>query len=40
MDTFTKETPKLLATRRKFAQHGQAGNLGLRMPAAHRRHRR
>ncbi len=25
MDTFTKEKPKLLATRRKFAQHGQAG---------------
>jgi hypothetical protein len=26
MDTFTKEPPKLLATRRKFAQHGQAGS--------------
>src|SRR5947209_8413363 len=25
MDTFAKETPKLLATRRRFAQHGQAG---------------
>ena len=25
MDTFAKETPKLLATRRKFARHGQAG---------------
>jgi Protein of unknown function (DUF1501) len=25
MDTFTKEVPKLLATRRKFAQHGQSG---------------
>ncbi len=25
MDTFTKEKPKLLASRRKFAQHGQAG---------------
>jgi hypothetical protein len=25
MDTFAKQTPKLLATRRKFAQHGQAG---------------
>jgi hypothetical protein len=25
MDTFTKEKPKLLATRRKFAQRGQAG---------------
>ena len=25
MDTFTKETPKLLGTRRKFARHGQAG---------------
>jgi hypothetical protein len=25
MDTFSKETPKLLATRRKFARHGQAG---------------
>jgi len=25
MDSFTKDKPKLLATRRKFAQHGQAG---------------
>jgi hypothetical protein len=25
MDSFTKEKPKLLATRRKFARHGQAG---------------
>jgi Protein of unknown function (DUF1501) len=25
MDTFTKEVPKLLATRRKFARHGQSG---------------
>ncbi len=25
MDTFAKQTPKLLATRRKFARHGQAG---------------
>ncbi len=25
MDTFTKEPPKLLATARKFAQHGQSG---------------
>jgi hypothetical protein len=25
MDTFTKEVPKLLGTRRKFARHGQAG---------------
>ncbi|MDX1985038.1 MAG: DUF1501 domain-containing protein [Bryobacteraceae bacterium] len=25
MDTFSKETPKLLATRRKFQRHGQAG---------------
>jgi hypothetical protein len=25
MDTFTKEKPKLLASRRKFARHGQAG---------------
>ena len=25
MDTFAKEPPKLLATRRKFARHGQAG---------------
>jgi hypothetical protein len=25
MDTFAKETPKLLATRRKFAQHGRSG---------------
>jgi hypothetical protein len=25
MDSFTKEKPKLLGTRRKFAQHGQAG---------------
>src|SRR6516165_3917079 len=25
MDTFTKEKPKLLAARRKFARHGQAG---------------
>ena len=25
MDTFAKETPKLLATRRKFAQHGKSG---------------
>ena len=25
MDTFAKETPKLLATRRKFARHGDAG---------------
>ena len=26
MSTFSKERPKLLATRRKFAQHGQAGS--------------
>src|SRR5262249_9597329 len=25
MDTFTKEVPRLLGTRRKFARHGQAG---------------
>ncbi len=25
MDSFTKDKPKLLATRRKFARHGQAG---------------
>jgi hypothetical protein len=25
MDTFAKETPKLLGTRRKFARHGQSG---------------
>ncbi|MCS7016999.1 MAG: DUF1501 domain-containing protein [Gemmatales bacterium] len=25
MDTFTKEKPRLLASRRKFAQHGQSG---------------
>ncbi len=25
MDTFSKETPKLLATRRKFKRHGQSG---------------
>jgi hypothetical protein len=25
MDTFTKEVPRLLGTRRKFAQHGQTG---------------
>ena len=25
MDTFTKERPKLLGTRRKFQQHGQSG---------------
>src|SRR5262249_46622380 len=25
MDTFTKEVPKLLGTRRKFTQHGQSG---------------
>jgi hypothetical protein len=25
MDTFTKEVPKLLATRRKFARHGRSG---------------
>jgi hypothetical protein len=25
MDTFTKEVPKLLGTRRKFSQHGQSG---------------
>src|SRR4029077_5814086 len=25
MDTFTKEPPKLLATRRKFARHGNSG---------------
>ena len=29
MDSFTKETPKLLGTRRKFARHGQARHLGL-----------
>ena len=37
MDTFAKERPKLLGTRRKFAQHGQSRHLGLGVPAAHRR---
>src|SRR5919112_599517 len=27
MDTFTKEVPKLLGTRRKFARHGESGGL-------------
>ena len=40
MDTFTKEVPKLLGTRRKFARHGQSRDLGVGMSAAHRGHRR
>ena len=40
MDTFAKETPKLLGTRREFKQHGKSGSLGLRAAAAHRRRRR
>ena len=28
MDTFAKEPPKLLGTRRKFKQHGKSGSLG------------
>ena len=40
MDTFAKEPPKLLGTRRKFAQHGQGGHWVSELPAAHRRRRR
>ena len=38
MDSFAKETPKLLGTRRKFARHGAGRDVGVGMPAAHRRH--
>ena len=36
MDTFSKEKPKLLGTRREFKQYGKSGHLGFRSAAEHR----
>ena len=40
MDSFTKEKPKLLGTRRQFKQYGQSGAWVSELTAAHRRRRR
>ena len=40
MDTFTKEVPKLLATRRQVCPARPEWGLGVGMSAAHRGHRR